>query len=97
MSRKCELTGVTVQYGNNVSHSQRKTRRSFAPNMRNVIFSSELTKIKYKLRIAAKTIRTIEKNDGFDSFVLKADSSFMSDKEKKIQRKIAKQKKEMAQ
>ncbi|HXZ14760.1 MAG TPA: L28 family ribosomal protein, partial [Roseiarcus sp.] len=26
MSRRCELTGKAVQYGNKVSHSNRKTR-----------------------------------------------------------------------
>lgn len=33
MSRKCELTGVTVMTGNNVSHAHNKTRRRFLPNL----------------------------------------------------------------
>ena len=33
MSKKCELTGTTVMYGNNVSHAHNKTRRRFLPNL----------------------------------------------------------------
>ena len=56
MSRRCELTGINVQYGNNVSHSQRKTRRRFEPNIRTVAYSSELTGEKYRLKVVAKTM-----------------------------------------
>ncbi len=90
MSRKCELTGVAVQYGNNVSHSQRKTRRSFKPNIRSVIYTSELTGKKYKLKVIAKTIRSVEKKGGFDAFMLKAKDSVMSDKAKKVKKKSLK-------
>ena len=93
MSRKCELTGVAVQYGNNVSHSQRKTRRCFQPNVRNVIYKSELTGGQYKLKVVAKTMRTIEKLGGIDAFMLKAKSSSMSLKAKKLQREIVKKSK----
>lgn len=33
MSRVCEITGKKVMVGNNVSHSQRKTKRRFYPNL----------------------------------------------------------------
>ena len=33
MSRVCQITGKTVMVGNNVSHSQRKTKRKFYPNL----------------------------------------------------------------
>src|SRR5690606_33027876 len=36
MSRRCELTGTCAQYGNNVSHSNRKTRRRFQPNVQHI-------------------------------------------------------------
>lgn len=96
MSRKCELTGVAVQYGNNVSHSQRKTRRRFEPNVRTVVYISELTGEKYKLKVVAKAMRTVEKIGGFDAFMLKAKSSSMSLRAKKVQREIARKKKELA-
>ena len=33
MSRVCQLTGKSVMVGNNVSHSNRKTKRKFYPNL----------------------------------------------------------------
>ena len=33
MSRVCQLTGKSVMVGNNVSHSNRKTKRRFFPNL----------------------------------------------------------------
>ena len=33
MSRKCQITGKKVMHGNNVSHSNRKTKRVFKPNL----------------------------------------------------------------
>ena len=33
MSRVCQITGKKVMVGNNVSHSNRKTKRKFYPNL----------------------------------------------------------------
>ena len=96
MSRKCELTGVAVQYGNKVSHSQRKTRRRFEPNLRNVVYLSEITGQSYGLRVAARTMRSVDKNGGFDLFMLKAGSAAMSTKAQRIKRAIEKKKYEVA-
>ncbi|GAB4164103.1 MAG: 50S ribosomal protein L28 [Rickettsiaceae bacterium] len=96
MSRKCELTGVAVQYGNNVSHSQRKTRRRFEPNIKTVVYTSEITGQKYRLKVVARALRTIEKNGGFDAFILKAKDSLMSDNAKKVKKEISRKKRELA-
>lgn len=96
MSRKCELTGVAVQYGNNVSHSQRKTRRRFEPNVRSVLYTSELTGEKYRFKVVAKAIRSVEKLGGFDNFMLKVKDTTMSLKAKRAKRDISKKKKELA-
>ena len=72
MSRKCELTGVGVQFGNNVSHSQRKTRRSFLPNLRKIKYKSEVTGEEYAFRVTARCIRTIDKLGGLDNFIINA-------------------------
>ena len=96
MSRKYELTGVAVQYGNNVSHSQRKTRRRFEPNVRTVVYTSELTGEKYRFKVVAKAMRSVEKIGGFDNFMLKAKDTTMSLKAKRAKRDISKKKKELA-
>ena len=36
MGKYCEVCGKGVVYGNNVSHSNRKTRRTWAPNTQKV-------------------------------------------------------------
>ena len=36
MSRKCDICGKGVMYGNNVSHSNRKTRTRWEPNLKKV-------------------------------------------------------------
>jgi len=96
MSRKCELTGVGVQFGNNVSHSQRKTRRRFEPNIRVARYASDLTKQSYKLKVTARCMRSIEKAGGFDIFMLNAKLCKMSVKAKSIRMDIVKKKKELA-
>ena len=45
MARVCELTGKGRQVGNNVSHANNKTKRTFLPNLQNVtLISDELGK-----------------------------------------------------
>ncbi|MFY9589410.1 50S ribosomal protein L28 [Rickettsia endosymbiont of Halotydeus destructor] len=88
MSRRCELTGVGVLYGNNVSHSQRKTRRRFEPNLRSVKFTSDATAQEYRLSVNAKCIRSVEKAGGFDEYMIKVSNNILSDNAKAIKRKI---------
>ena len=37
----CEITGKVAVIGNNVSHSNRKTKRKFSPNLKTKRFWSE--------------------------------------------------------
>ena len=96
MSRKCELTGIGVQFGNNVSHSQRKTRRRFEPNIKIVKCRSELTGREYKLKVVARCLRSIEKAGGFDSYMLNAKAFKMSDNARSIRKEIKKIKDKVA-
>ncbi len=61
MARIDQLTGKGPISGNNVSHSNRKTRRRFLPNIiKKRFFIPELDKW-VTLKIAASTLRTINK------------------------------------
>ena len=93
MSRKCELSGVGVLYGNKVSHSQRKTRRRFEPNIRVVRFKSDVTGQEYKFMINAKCIRSVEKVGGFDEYMVKVSQNILSDNAKYVRRIIIEKKK----
>lgn len=96
MSRKCELTGIIPQFGNNVSHSQRKTRRRFEPNMKTISYLSETTGQKYRFRVIPKGIRTVEKYGGIDAYLLSAKDAIISEKALSLKREISKKKKELA-
>jgi len=61
MARIDQLTGKRPITGNNVSHSNAKTRRRFIPNIQKKrFFIPELDKW-VTLKVAASTIRTINK------------------------------------
>ena len=42
MTKACDLSGKKVQFGNNVSKANNKTRRKFNVNLQAVTFKSEL-------------------------------------------------------
>lgn len=90
MSRQCELTGTKPIVGNNVSHSQVKTKRRFEPNLVRVSLHSEALARTFQLRIAAKALRTVDKLGGLDAFLAKAKDENLSTRAAKIKRDIAK-------
>lgn len=61
MSKVCKLTGKKPISGNNVSHSNRKTKRRFVPNIQKKrFFVPELDKF-VTLRVSTSAMRTINK------------------------------------
>ena len=94
MSRRCELTGKAVMYGNNVSHANNKTSRRFLPNLQNVSFLSEALNSTVSLRVSTSGIRSVEANGGLDNFLLKASDCKLGKKALSVKKVIkAKQKK----
>jgi large subunit ribosomal protein L28 len=71
MSRICELTGKKAVVGNKVSHSNRKTKRKFNPNLIEKKFYIPEEDKWITLRIAASALRTINKN-GISAVLRKA-------------------------
>ena len=70
MSRKCNLTGTKAQTGNNVSNSNRRTRRIFAPNLQNVTLKSDVLNRSFQMKITTRTLRTITKYGSLDEYLL---------------------------
>lgn len=62
MSRVCQITGKKVMSGNNVSHSKRRTRRKFYPNLLEKKFFIPEEDREITLKISARALRTIDKN-----------------------------------
>jgi large subunit ribosomal protein L28 len=61
MSRVCQITGKKVMVGNNVSHSKRRTKRKFHPNLFDKKFYLQDEDRWITLRVSAAGIRTISK------------------------------------
>ncbi len=61
MARVCELTGKKTISGNNVSHSNRKTRRKFYPNLQEKRFFIPEENRWVTLKVSTSAIRTINK------------------------------------
>jgi len=62
MSRICEITGKKVMVGNNVSHSKRRTKRKFYPNLFNKRFYLAEEDRWVTIKVSANGMRTINKN-----------------------------------
>ena len=90
MARRCELTGKGVMSGNNVSHAQNKTRRTFRPNLCNVTLASDSLGRSFKLRISTQALRSVDHSGGLDGFLKKARSGNLSLKAQRIKREIEK-------
>jgi large subunit ribosomal protein L28 len=57
----CQITGKTAQVGNNVSHSNRKSKRRFEVNLQSKRFFDEESGEWITLKISASGIRHINK------------------------------------
>lgn len=61
MSRVCQLTGKKAIVGNNVSHSNRKTKRKFNVNLINKRFFIPEENRWVTLKISTSALKTINK------------------------------------
>jgi len=61
MSRVCQVTGKRPITGNNVSHSNIKSKRRFLPNLHSHRFWVEKENRWVKLRVSTKGLRIIDK------------------------------------
>ena len=95
MARNCALTGTGSQFGNKVSHSNRKTRTRFLPNLQTVSLMSEILGNRVTLRVTAATLRSIEHNGGLDQYLLNHTARQLTEEgaklRRQLKRKLAKQ------
>jgi large subunit ribosomal protein L28 len=61
MARVCQLTGKRFQVGNNVSHSKRRTKRRFYPNLVTKKFFIPETEEWVVLKVSTSALKTINK------------------------------------
>ena len=84
------MTGVGIQYGNNVSHANNKTRRRFLPNLQHASLMSDALGRTVRVRLAASALRTIEHRGGLDAFLLGTADGKLPDEARRLKRRIQK-------
>jgi len=90
MSRRCDLTGKAAQTGHKVSHSNRKTKRRFLPNLCNVTFISDALNRSVRLRVSANALKSVDHRGGLDAFLMKAKDQELSVEARHLKREIEK-------
>jgi len=90
MSRRCELTGKGPLTGHKVSHSNRKTKRRFLPNLCPVTLQSEALGRSVRLRISARALKSIDHRGGLDAFLVKARDEGLSPRALELKRQVVK-------
>ena len=89
MTKQCELTGVKISLGNNVSHAHNKTRRRYLPNIHKMTLYSE-TLGSVRLELTVSTLSTIEHNGGLDNYLLNVAPRKLTAEAKKLRNRIKK-------
>ena len=90
MARRCELTGKGPLVGHKVSHSNRKTKRRFLPNLCNVTLISDALGRSVRLRVSANALKTVDRRGGLDAFLIKAKADDLSRRALDIKRQVQK-------
>lgn len=90
MSRRCQVTGKGVQYGNNVSHANNKTRRRFLPNLQETSIYSEILKTSVRVRLSTNGLRTIDHKGGFDAWLTSTAPTKLDPKMRRVRARIVK-------
>ncbi|MFE2856605.1 50S ribosomal protein L28 [Streptomyces lavendulae] len=60
MSTHCQLTGARPGFGNNVSHSHRRTSRRFDPNIQSKRYWLPGEGRYVRLRLSARAVKTVD-------------------------------------
>ena len=90
MSRICELTGKGRLVGNNVSHANNKTKRTFLPNLQNVTLISDSLEKSVRLRVSTHGLRSVEHNGGLDNWLVKTSDEKLSLRARRLKRDVVK-------
>ena len=90
MPRVCDVTGKKTTVGMNVSHSHRRTKRTFLPNLQKLSFHSDILGRDFSLRISTNGLRTLTKHGGLDAYVMSKPISRLTDEMAAIKKAIEK-------
>jgi large subunit ribosomal protein L28 len=89
MARRCALTGKGAQTGHKVSHSNRKTKRRFLPNLNVVSLTSDALGSSVRLRLSAAGLRSVEHRGGIDAYLASARADELPLEARRLKKRIA--------
>jgi len=90
MARRCELTGTGPHAGHNVSHSNRRTKRVFAPNLQKTSLFSNTLHQSVGMRITTRALRTVQRHGGIDAYLLSTRDARLAPEGLRLKRRIQK-------
>ena len=90
MPRECELTGVRGKAGQNVAHSNRKTKRRFYANLQRVHLQSDALRRNVPMRVTTRALRTVQKHGGLDRYLLDMDEAKLTPQARRLKKQIQK-------
>ncbi len=64
-----------IQFGNQISFAENKTRRTWKPNVQKISFFSDTLQKKLQFRITTHALRCVKKAGGIDEYLLKTKDS----------------------
>ena len=89
MSKVCEISGKKPMTGT-MSVMLIIEQRRFIPNLQNVKLYSGILQKYINLNITIRTMKTVEKNGGLDSYLINTSNRNLADKAIKIKKQILK-------
>ena len=60
MAAVCQVTGAVPGFGHNISHSHRRTKRRFDPNVQRKTYFVPSLKLTIKLNVSVKGMKVID-------------------------------------
>ena len=80
--------GKHIQFGNSVSHSHHKTRRTWQPNAQRAFLFSHILQQSIPLHCTTHALRCIDKAGGLDAYIMGQDSRRLVGKAKKLRERL---------
>jgi large subunit ribosomal protein L28 len=90
MPKQCQLTGKRPRAGQNVSHSNVKTKRRFDPNLQRVHLHSDALGRRVGLRVSVRALRSVLKRGGLDAYLLRTQDAKLPAEALRLKRSVQK-------
>ncbi len=89
MSRTCDLLGTSVRSGNAVSHSKRRTKRTWRPNLQKKTIHLPELGSSVSLTLSSTARRTIEKKGGLAAVLRSMPETVLSAPMRRLKKQLA--------